>query len=146
MGNEGLFSVMNIASSGLYAERTRMNIIANNIANANTTKTADGTPYRRKFPVFSSALQKEMGGRLRDDRKLGGVKVDKIKTSTDPFKKLYIPGHPDADKDGFVLNSNVSSATEMVDMIVASRAYEANLSIMRSANRMISRTLQAFRQ
>ena len=146
MGTEGLFSVMNIASSGLYAERTRMNIIANNIANANTTKTADGMPFRRKFPVFAAELQKEINNHSNDDKRLGGVRVQEVKISTDPFKKLYIPGHPDANKDGFVLSPNVSTANEMVDMIVSSRAYEANLSIMRSANRMISRTLQAFRQ
>ena len=146
MGNDGLFSVMDIASTGLFAERMRMNVIANNIANANTTKTLDGKPFRRKFVIFASKLQEESRNGVKGSEKLGGVKVKEIRTSNEPFKKIYIPGHPDADKNGFVLVPNVNNSGEMVDLITASRAYEANLAIMRSAQRMINSSLRVFRQ
>lgn len=146
MGSGSIFSIMDVASSGLTAERMRMNIIANNIANANTTKTADGKPFRRKFVIFTSEFQKELQGNARGSEKLGGVKIKEIKTSNAPFQKMFIPGHPDADEHGFVLTSNVNGSSEMVDLMTASRAYEANLAIMRSAQRMINRTLQAFRR
>ena len=144
MGSDSLFSIMDIASSGLVAERMRMNVIANNIANVNTTKAADGKPFRRKFVVFTSEFQKELQANVKGTEKLGGVKIKEIKTSNEPFEKMYIPGHPDADKDGYVLSSNVKGASEMVDLMMSSRSYEANLAIMRSAQRMINRTLQAF--
>ncbi|MGR3317811.1 MAG: flagellar basal body rod protein FlgC [Candidatus Anammoxibacter sp.] len=144
MGGESLFSIMDIATSGLVAERMRMNVIANNIANVNTTKTADGKPFRRKFVIFTSEFQKELQGSAKGSEKLGGVKIKEIKSSNAPFEKMYIPGHPDADKDGYVLTSNVKRASEMIDLMMSSRAYEANLAILRSAQRMINKTLQAF--
>lgn len=146
MGEKSLFSVMDIASTGLIAERMRMNVISNNIANAGTTKTADGTPFRRKVVIFTSELQKQLSAGNSNTEKLGGVKVKEVKVSSEPFSKTFSPGHPDADKDGFVLGSNVNGATEMVDLMTASRAYEANLAIMRSAQRMINKTIQAFKQ
>lgn len=144
MGSDSLFSIMDIASSALVAERMRMNIISNNIANANTTKTADGKPFRRKFVIFTSEFQKELEGNVRGSDKLGGVRIKEIKTSKAPFQKMFIPGHPDADKDGIVLTSNVNGSSEMIDLMMSSRAYEANLAIMRSAQRMINRSLRAF--
>ena len=144
MGSDSLFSIMDIATTGLVAERMRMNVIANNIANVNTTKTADGKPFRRKFVIFTSEFQKELQGAVKGIGKLGGVKIKEIKTSNAPFEKMYIPGHPDADKDGFVLASNVKRASEMMDLMMSSRSYEANLAIMRSAQRMINKSLQAF--
>lgn len=146
MGNDGLFSIMDIASTGIFAERMRMNVIANNIANANTTKAADGKPYRRKFVIFESKLQDEFHNGVKGSEKMGGVKIKEIKTSNEPFKKIYIPSHPDADKNGYVLVPNVNNSNEMVDLITASRAYEANLAIMRSAQRMINSSLRVFRQ
>lgn len=144
MGSDGLFSIMDIGSSGLMAERVRMNIIANNIANAGTTNAGDGKPYRRRVVVYSSKFQDELKGNLRGSEKLGGVEVKEIKLSKEPFPKMYIPGHPDADKDGYVFTSNVNGANEMVDMLTASRAYEANLAIVRSAQKMVNKTIQVF--
>ncbi|MGR3179073.1 MAG: flagellar basal body rod protein FlgC [Candidatus Anammoxibacter sp.] len=144
MGGDSLFSIMDIATTGLVAERMRMNVIANNIANINTTKMADGKPFRRKFVIFTSDFQKELQGASKGSGQLGGVRIKEIKTSNAPFEKMYIPGHPDADKEGFVLASNVKRASEMMDLMMSSRAYEANLAIMRSAQRMINKSLQAF--
>lgn len=144
MGDIGLFSMMDIGTTGVMAERMRMNVIANNIANANTTKAADGKPYRRQVVVFTSEFQKELQGSTRGAEKLGGVKVKEIKTDKDPFKEMYIPGHPEANKDGIVLMPNIDTSNEMIDMMTASRSYEANLAIMRAAQKMINRTMQAF--
>lgn len=144
MGSEGLFSIMDIGSTGLMAERVRMNTIANNIANADTTKAADGKPYRRKVVIFTSNFSDEMQKGSKGTGSLGGVKIKEIKESKEPFQRAYIPSHPEADKDGYVLSPNVNGANEMIDMMTSSRAYEANLAIMRSAQRMVNKTLQAF--
>ncbi len=144
MAGEGLFSIMDISSSALIAERIRMNIIANNIANANTTNAGDGKPFRRRVVVYEPKFQNELKNSERGSGQLGGVQVKEIKMSKEPFPSVYNPGHPDADKNGIVLNTNVNGTTEMVDMMTASRAYEANLAIMRSAQRMVNRTLRAF--
>ncbi len=146
MGNKGLFSIMDIGSTGLMAERTRMNVIANNIANSNTHKTADGKPFRRQVVVFTPKFDEELNNSSKGDMQLGGVEIKEIKVTKEPFPKMYMPDHPDADKDGNVLRSNVNGAVEMVDMMTASRAYEANLAILRSAQKMINKTMSAFQR
>ncbi|MBM2833235.1 MAG: flgC [Candidatus Brocadiaceae bacterium] len=142
MGIDNMFSVFDISGSGLSAERVRMNVIANNIANANATDTPEGGPYRREQVEFSSLLSKTMkNSDIKGAERLGGVKVQQIVKSAEPFNKVFIPGHPKADANGFVNMPNVSVMTEMVDMITASRAYEANLAVINSSKDMNNKAL-----
>ena len=128
-----LFSTLNISATGLTAERLRMDVVADNIANINTTRTPEGGPYQRKLILFSEIKDKNSDDfssvfeNIKSDELSGGVKVVGITKDAAPFKKVYDPGHPDADKNGYVRYPNVNVITEMVDMVSASRAYEANL-------------------
>ena len=142
----GFFDSINVSASGLTAERLRMDVISKNIANANTTKTASGTPYRRQVAVFQNdQSQIPFSQYLSDASKQligGGVKVTAIKEDMTPFKMVYDPGHPDADKDGYVKMPNVDIMTEMVNMISASRAYEANVTAINSTKGMALKALE----
>ena len=135
----GLFGGLSISGSGMTAERVRMDVIAENLANAESTRGADGQPYRRKEVVLGAA-----GGQSFQDV-LDGVRVKAIVEDTSPGKKVYDPGHPDADPQGFVTMPNVSTVTEMVDLITASRGYEANVQAMNAAKQMFQRTLDLLR-
>ena len=146
----GLFDALNISASGLTAERMRMDVTAENLANAQTTRTAAGGPYRRKEVVlsqqqgesgFGAQLRTAMGG----SGSPGGVEVAGIAEDTSEGKRVYDPGHPDADGDGYVTMPNVDTVTEMVDLISASRAYEANVTVMQTAKQMFSKTLEILR-
>lgn len=142
MGMDGMFSVFDISGSGLSAERVRMNVIANNIANANATETPEGGPYRKEQVEFASVLNRSVNSsNIKGGERLGGVKVQRIVKSTEPFSKVFIPGHPKADEKGFVEMPNVSVMTEMVDLITATRAYEANLAVINSSKDMSNRAL-----
>lgn len=142
MGTDGIFSVFDISSSGLSAERVRMNVIANNIANASATETPEGGPYRKEQVEFASVLNRTVdSSNIKGMERLGGVKVQKIIKSTEPFNKVFIPGHPKADEKGFVEMPNVSVMTEMVDLITSTRAYEANLAVINSSKDMANRAL-----
>lgn len=126
----GIFSSFNINSSGLTAQRYRMDIISQNLANANTTRT-DGTPYRRKVVVFEEKNTHTPFSRVLNkatDRYSGnGVKVSSVQEDTwTDMIQVYDPSHPDADENGYVTYPNVSTITEMTNLIDASRAYEAN--------------------
>ncbi len=143
----GLFKSIDISASGLSAERLRMDIISKNIANANTTRTSSGSPYRRQVPIFSEASSgrtfSESLKRAMNSESIGnGVEVTAIKEDKTPFKKVYDPGHPDADKKGYVQMPNVDIVTEMVNMISATRAYEANVTIMNSTKSMALKALE----
>ena len=120
-------------SSALSAEKTRMDIVAQNIANANTTKDVDGQAYRRKVVTFETLLG--TGGASE------GVRVGAISPDSTPGEKIYNPHHPHADKDGMVTMPNVNPAIEMVDLLSASRAYEANLAVARNARQMATKAL-----
>jgi len=137
---------INISASGLTAEKLRMDVISRNIANVNTTRTEDGTPYRRQVVVFQEGDNKmSFNDCLNDASKnlIGsGVKVVGIKEDTTPFKSVYDPGHPDADEEGYVKMPNVDVMTEMVNMISASRAYEANITAISSAKSMALKALE----
>ncbi|MDR3375451.1 MAG: flagellar basal body rod protein FlgC [Ancalomicrobiaceae bacterium] len=127
-----------IATSGLSAQSGRMRVIAENLANADSTaRTAGGDPYRRKVPTFTSALDKEIGA---DTVKLGRVELDR----TD-FRSRYEPGHPAADANGYVKYPNVDPLVEMVDMRQAQRSYEANLNVITATRRMLLKTLDILR-
>ena len=126
-----LFTSFDINASGLTAERYRMDIISQNIANANTTRTEDGTPYRRKVVTFAEKETQTPFSRVlneaRDNYSGKGVRVSSVEEDTwTEMKMVYDPAHPDADENGYVLYPNVNIVTEMTNMIDASRAYEAN--------------------
>lgn len=143
----GIFDSIDISASGLTAQRLRMDVIAKNIANANTTRTDTGLPYRRQVVVFREHSKPlPFSAYLTEQsRKLflgGGVKVTAIKEDKTPYKRVYDPGHPDADRDGYVLMPNVDVVTEMVNMISATRAYEANITALNATKGMALKALE----
>jgi flagellar basal-body rod protein FlgC len=142
MDFDHVFSTFRISSSALTAERTRMHVIADNLANASTTRTPEGGPFRRNEVVFRTVLDREMAG-TRPAGGLAGVEVERIVPSSTPFRAEYRPGHPDADPTtGMVQLPNVDAVTEMVDMITASRSYQANLAVLSTFREMILQTLR----
>jgi flagellar basal-body rod protein FlgC len=130
-----------ISGSALQAERTRLDVIATNIAQSNTTKDVNGNPYRRKQVIFESYLPPEMTGKT-DSISSPQVKVTKIVEDQKPFQKVHMPNHPHADKEGMVKMPNVEVMSEMVDMITASRAFEANLQVISTARQMFSQSMR----
>ncbi|MDX6702985.1 MAG: flagellar basal-body rod protein FlgC [Baekduia sp.] len=148
----GLFDAIDSAGSGLSAERLRMDVTSENLANAQTTKGADGQPYRRKEVVlqeagsagtFGSVLTAALG--KGGASVTHGVQVAAIVEDPTALKRIYDPGHPDADKNGYVTMPNVNTVTEMTDLISSSRAYEANVTAMQTAKQMFSKTLDILR-
>lgn len=142
-----IFSSLDISASGLTAQRLRMDLISQNIANADTTKTEDGTPYRRKTVVFQQrSADKPFSEYLSDASKSkiggGGVRVLRIVEDMSPLKKVYDPENPDADKEGYVYMPNVDITTEMINMISASRSYEANISSLNATKDMAMKALE----
>ena len=134
-----LFSGMRISASGLAAERARADVIARNIANAHTTRTPEGGPYRRQLVRFEPLLQRLEGGGTQP----GGVRVAAVTPDmASPMERVFDPSHPDADPQGFVLMPNVNATLEMTDMITAMRAYEANISVQESFVSMAERALR----
>src|SRR5690349_12866087 len=122
----GYFGSLDIGASALTAQRLRMDTISQNIANVNTTRTENGTPYRRKTVIFEEkSLNAPFSDYLSESSKGmlagSGVRVSRIEEDKTPFKKVYDPGHPDADKDGYVQMPNIDVVTEMVNMISATR-------------------------
>lgn len=136
-------NIFSIAGSGMAAERLRMDVIANNIANVNTTRGEDGQPYQRKVVVFREKLLEAISG--NGELRTAGVEVVGIRPDPSPFKLKYDPSHPDANAEGYVLMPNVDVATEMVDLITASKAYEANLSALQTAVSMYEQALNSLR-
>lgn len=142
-----LFTTFDINASGLTAERYRMDIISQNVANANTTRTEDGTPYRRKVVTFAEKETQTPFSRVlneaRDNYSGKGVKVSLVSEDTwNDMKMVYDPSHPDADENGYVLYPNVNIVTEMTNMIDASRAYEANATAFNASKSMAMKGLE----
>ncbi len=137
----GLFQSFDICASGMTAQRFRMDTIAENIANVNTTRTEDGTPYRRKIVTFEEKqLNPSFANILSDTTTFqgNGVKVAKVSEDTETdFIKTYDPSHPDADADGYVSYPNVNTVTEMTNLIDSSRAYEANTTAFDAMKSMV---------
>jgi len=131
-----MLDALDIPASALVAQRTRMDTIAGNVANIDATRNEKGEkiPYRRRFVVFQA-------GRAGEPAK-PGVHVKSIELDPSPFRRVYDPGHPDADKDGYVSYPNVDLAIEQVNMMEASRAYEANITMMETLKAMINSTLR----
>ena len=153
----GMFDAINAAGSALTSERMRMDVTAENLANAQTTRGADGQPYRRKEVILqekggssfgsmlNASLNKGAGGANRSAGDGGGVQVAGIVEDPTDFRMQYDPGHPDADANGYVRMPNVNPVTEMVDLISASRGYEANVTAMNTAKQMFSKSLDILR-
>lgn len=123
----GVFSAMEVAASGLSAQRTRMNTIASNMANAQTTRTEQGGPYRRVDPLFEAVRLERMNATEPAEQAVRLVQVAEVVQDQRPGTLVYQPGHPDANPDGYVEFPNVNVVEEMVNMITASRAYEAGV-------------------
>lgn len=145
----GVFSAINSSASGMTSQRLRMDTISQNISNSDTTRTENGTPYRRKVVVFQEVNGKPFSEYLSDESRkvigsdrFGGVKVARIVEDESPLKRVYDPSHPDADKDGYVLMPNVNILEEMVNMISATRAYEANVTTINAAKNMAMKALE----
>lgn len=141
-------TAMDIAASGLSAQRQNMNVISMNLANVQTTRTAGGGPYQRKKVVFRSAplefpFAKAFSSAL--EREVKGVKVAEIVPDRRPFRKVYDPGHPDADANGYVLYPDINVVEEMANMLTATRSYEANLATMSNIKSMLNQALQIIR-
>ena len=143
----GLFQAFDISASGMTAERFRTDIIAQNIANVNTTRTEDGTPYRRKIVTFSEKQVTPFSDYYNTSRNAGrignGVKVSSVKEDEETdFMMEYDPSHPDADENGYVSYPNVNTVTEMTNLIDATRAYEANTTAFDASKSMAQAGLQ----
>jgi flagellar basal-body rod protein FlgC len=137
-----LFNTLDISASGLSAQRLRIDLIAGNLANVDTTRTASGGPFRRQLAVFQARdYYSERIGGVQLPPRGGGVRVINIVEDQSPLKMVFDPSHPDADPDGYVWYPNVDPILEMADLITASRAYEANLSCLEMAKQMIQRAL-----
>ena len=143
----GFFDAIDIAASGLTAERLRMDVTAENLANAQTTRSATGGPYQRQEVVlqqaggFGATLQGAIGGGVASGASASGVQVAGIVADPTPDRFVYDPGHPDANAQGYVQMPNVNPVTEMVDLISESRSYEADVTAMQTAKSMYSKTL-----
>ena len=147
----GLIQSLRTSASALMAQRLRMDVIANNVANMNTTRTAAGGPYRRQTVTFSEQGREvpfrdflgHASGRGRDG---GGVQVTAIVEDNTPPRRVHDPTHPDADADGFVLLPNIDVVTEMTDLLGASRAYQASVTVLNATKSMALDALRIGRQ
>ena len=144
----GFMDTLAISASGMTAERLRMDVVANNLANVNTTRTPGGGPFRRQQVALAPATAsfgETLAGLSGDDEAeaaRGGVQVSGIVPDMRPFKRVYQPGHPDADKQGYVNLPNVDTVTEMVDMMGATRAYEANVAAVGAVKGMAMKAME----
>jgi len=137
------FTSMDISGSALSAERTRMNLISSNLANVNSTRTAEGGPYKRKDAVFAaSPVPGSFGAALGKASAANQVAVTQVVEDQRPPRMQYEPGHPDADAQGYVAYPNVNVVEEMADMVTASRSYEANITAANAAKSMAMKTLE----
>ena len=144
-----LFSALTVSATGMSAQRTRAALLVENIANSETTRTPDGGPYRRKDAIFTTEqvgsafgteFEAQVGG-----AQLSGVRVASIATDTRDPEKRYMPGHPDADAAGYVAMPRVNPAEDMVDLVSASRSYQANVSAMSAVKDMIQKSIDLLR-
>ena len=161
---KGLFAAIDISGTGLTAQRTKMNATASNIANAETTRTEGGGPYRKQQVIFKPGTKAEFitllseeilrmrrtkDGHFDNDETVEkrenifqGVEIDQVFEDTSPPRLIYDPSHPDADENGFVAYPNINIVTEMVNMITATRAYEANVTAMNASKSMMMAALE----
>jgi flagellar basal-body rod protein FlgC len=143
-----LFSALSVSASGMAAQRTRAELLVENLANAETTRTPDGGPYRRKDAVFVSdradlPFHSVFDAQMQDGNT--GVAVSDIVTDSRDPEMRYLPGHPDADKTGYVAFPRINSAEDMVDLMGAARGYQANVAAISAVKDMIQRSIDLFR-
>ena len=136
-------NIFGIGGTALHAQITRLNTTASNLANAGTTAATEKEAYRGKRTIFKALMDEEMTH--AGAPYVGGVKVDKIVDDQTPVRKVFSPGNPLADKDGFVFSSNVSEVTEMVEMMAASRSYQNNVEVVNTARQLMMRTIDIIR-
>lgn len=138
-----IFTAMQVSASALSAQRTRLNVISGNLANVGTTRTPEGGPYRKRDVVFQSS-QNMFENHLQQamDTNVQGVEVSRIQPNSREFRTVYQPGHPDADENGMLTLPNINVMEEVVDMMTAMRSYEANITAIKSAQRMATKALE----
>ncbi len=138
----GMFDVLKISASGLHAQRVRMDTIATNLANLHTTRTEEGGPFKKLNVVLKSSADsaERFNGLL--GKKLEAVEVEEISESEKPSQRMYDPGHPDADGEGYVTMPNVNVLEEMTDMVSATRSYEANVNVITTTKHMFLKALE----
>lgn len=143
-----LFSVLSVSASGMSAQRTRAELLVENLANSETTRTPEGGPYKRKDVVFSSQPQSSpFGAIFQTEMSAGvnGVQVSDVIEDPLPGDKRFIPGHPDADKEGYVTFPRVDPSADMVDLLGASRGFEANIAAITAIKDMINHSIDLLR-
>jgi len=144
-----LLSALSVSASGMSAQRERTELLVENLANSDTTRTPEGGPYRRKDVVFAADPEGASFSNLFENQMGGGdavgVRVAEVVTDTREPEKRYLPGHPDADKDGYVSYPRMNPAEDMVDLLSASRTYQANVSAISAVKDMIQKSLELFR-
>ena len=140
-----LFSVLSVSASGMAAQRTRAELLVENLANAETTRTPEGGPYRRKDAVFTSSAQSSPFSAVFQTEMNSGVNgvevADVVEDTREPDQR-YVPGHPDADKDGYVAFPRINPAEDMVDLLGASRGYQGNVAAMTAIKDMILHSIE----
>jgi flagellar basal-body rod protein FlgC len=141
-----LFKIFSVSGSGMAAQRSRMTVVAGNLANSETTRTPEGGPYRRRDIIFQSVpaegeFSAELDRLTDDPNGAQGVEVVGVKRSNQPPRKLFDPNHPDADTEGYVAMPNINAMEEMVDMLSAVRSYEANLATYNTTKSLIRKIL-----
>ncbi|MGA2735991.1 MAG: flagellar basal body rod protein FlgC [Bryobacteraceae bacterium] len=140
-----LFSAMSVSASGMAAERTRAELLVENLANAETTRTPEGGPYRRKDAVFASQPMAASFGSLFESHLQEGVAVAEVSVDTRDPEQRYLPGHPDAGPDGYVAFPRLNPAEDMVDLTGAARGFEANVAAISAVKDMIMRSIDLFK-
>ncbi len=147
-----LFSSMNISAAGMAAQRSRLDVVAENIANAESTRTTAGGPYRRRQVIFQTIPTSGMASfgsvfqsTMKSQSSFQSVRVSKVIEDQTPFREVYDPSHPDADASGMVKMPNVNTVKEMVDMNSAARGFESNVTVMQASKRMFLKTLELLR-
>lgn len=134
-------TTLDISASGLFAQRKRMDVIASNLANIETTRTETGEPYRRKMVVMSPKPPYD-SFRQAFDMQIEGVQIEEVVEDPAPFKKIYNPSHPDANQDGYLYKPNVDLMVEITNMMMARRAFEANVAAIKTTRQMILKALE----
>ena len=145
MSFDQLLVAGNISASGMAAERLRMEVIANNVANAMSTSTPSGGPYRRQDVLFEAIMNEQVEAGDPNRAALGGVRVVGVVDDPSELPRIHNPGHPDADEDGYVSMPNVFLPIEMVNLMTASRSYEANLKVLQTLRQQLEQTLTLLR-
>jgi len=140
-----LFSALSVSSSGMSAQRTRAELLVQNLANSETTRTPEGGPYRRKDAVFATEAQSSQFASMFQDELGTGVNISEVVEDTREPDRRYLPGHPDADAQGYVAFPRINPAEDMVDLMGASRGYQANVAAIGAVKDMINRSIDLLR-